>query len=586
VKVGVEPPAIYEKWNSFSRLRVFGNPFAQHRPWTWGISPTFPQEKIVSQMILSIDSAAFTPIEYYRAKAEDVAHLRYDVTNMAHFLRGDADVLVVGVGGGRDIVSSLVFEQKSVTGVEINQAILDIINRVFADFTGRLDKEPKVTFVNDEAVSYIARIKDKFDIIQVSLIDTSAATAAGAFALTENSLYTVEAWKIFLDHLNPRGVLTFSRWYYRQRPGEIYRLTSLAVEALKCRGVKDPRRHIMIVGNVKPQSSELWPDGVGTILVSREPFSEKDVWVVEDVARTLKFDVVLTPNSTLDPNFVEIASADNRKFLDQYPLNLAPPTDDSPYFFQLLRLRDIFKRDFWEQGVMSFNLKAVVLLGTLLITVVVLTVACILVPLLLTAGRTPLKGAGPLLCYFAAIGLGFMFIEISQMQRLIIFLGHPVYSLSVVLFTLLVSSSLGSLSTAADTSARPAGSPVVSLTVLLVLLIVFGLVTPWATEALRAAPTWLRITVAVATLFPLGFFMGMAFPLGMQAAHRQSPPLGPWLWGINGAASVCASVAAVAIALASGISAAFWAGAICYALALLALLLSDRPRCLGKGALQ
>src|SRR5262249_30818982 len=156
--------------------------------------------------------------------------------------------------------------------------------------------------------------------------------------------------------------------------------------------------------------------------------------------RTLKFDVVLTPASTLDPTFAAIASPDNRQFLRDYPLNLTAPTDDSPYFFQLLRLRDIFKRQFWEQGVMSFNVKAVVLLGTLLITVIVLTVACILVPLWLTSGRTPGKGAGPLLCYFAAIGLGFMLIEISQMQRLTIFLGHPIYSLSVVLFTLLVSS--------------------------------------------------------------------------------------------------------------------------------------------------
>lgn len=579
VKVGAEPPAIYEKWNSFSRLRVFGNPFQLHRPWTWGISPTYPTDKIVSQMIMSIDAAAFTPIEFYRGKPEEVEHLRYDVTNVVHYLRPQSRVLVIGVGGGRDIVSSLIFKQESVTGVEINQTILEIINRTFAKYTGRLDKEPAVTFVNDEAVSYVARIKDKFDIIQISLIDTSAATAAGAFALTENSLYTAEAWKIFLDHLSPRGVLTVSRWYYRQRPGEMYRLTALAVEALKRCGMKDPRRHVMIVGNVQPHPHELWPDGVGTILVSREPFSDKDIRLLGQVARRMRFDVVLTPDAAGDPTFAAIASPDNRTFLESYPLNITAPTDDKPYFFQLLRLRDIFQRQFWEQGVMSFNLKAVVVLAALLATVLVLTVLCILVPLALTADRAVLKGAGALLGFFAAIGLGFMLIEISQMQRLITFLGHPVYSLSVVLFTLLISSSLGSLSTAAVGRSGLVGSPLARLVGLLLALVVFGMLTPLAVDLCRSTATEVRILVAVTILFPLGFFMGMAFPMGMQVAQRKSPALGPWLWGINGATSVCASVAAVAIALTSGISAAFWAGSACYLLAFVAYLVASRsPR--------
>ena len=579
VKVGAEPPAIYEKWNSYSRLRVFGNPFQLHRPWTWGISPTYPTEKIVSQVIMSIDAAAFTPIEFFRGKPEEVEHLRYDVTNVVHYLRPDSNVLVIGVGGGRDIVSSLIFKQRSVTGVEINQTILDIINRTFGWYTGRLDKEPSVTFVNDEAVSYVARIKEKFDIIQISLIDTSAATAAGAFALTENSLYTAEAWKIFLDHLSQRGILTVSRWYYRQRPGEMYRLTALAVEALERSGVKDPRRHIMIVGNVQPHPKELWPDGVGTILVSREPFSGRDISRLEEVARRMRFDVVLTPAAAADPTFVAIASANNRAFLESYPLNIAAPTDDNPYFFQLLRLRDILQQQFWEQGVMTFNLKAVVVLGALLVTVVVLTVLCILVPLAMTADGEALKGAGALLWFFAAIGLGFMFVEISQMQRLIIFLGHPVFSLSVVLFTLLISSSLGSLSTAAVGRPGPLGSPVARLVGLLLALVVFGALTPFAIDCCRSSATEVRILVAVAILFPLGFFMGMAFPMGMQVAQHKSPALGPWLWGINGATSVCASVAAVAIALTSGISSAFWAGAGCYLLAFAAYLAACRsPR--------
>src|SRR4029434_8928130 len=118
--------------------------------------------------------------------------------------------------------------QKQVTGVEINEGIIDLVNRRFGDFTGHLDRDPRVRFVNDQARSYRARLQDRADIIQISLIDTWAATASGAFVLTENSLYTVEAWDLFLEHLSDHGVLSVSRWFFDSRPGEVYRLTSLA----------------------------------------------------------------------------------------------------------------------------------------------------------------------------------------------------------------------------------------------------------------------------------------------------------------------------------------------------------------------
>src|SRR5437867_5771744 len=142
--------------------------------------------------------------------------LKYDVTNFAHWILNDANVLVIGAGGGRDVLSALAFNQKHVVGVEINGAIINAVNRVFGDFTGHLDRDPRVQFVNDEARSFIARSPEKFDLIQISLIDTWAATAAGAFVLSENSLYTREAWQTFMQHLSDRGVLSVSRWYHKQ----------------------------------------------------------------------------------------------------------------------------------------------------------------------------------------------------------------------------------------------------------------------------------------------------------------------------------------------------------------------------------
>jgi hypothetical protein len=221
----------------------------------------------------------------------------------------------------------------------------------------------------------------------------------------------------------------------------------------------------------------------------------------------------------------------------------------------------------------------VFVLGVLLIVMVALTLSCILLPLILTTKKAALEGAGPLFAFFASIGFGFMFIEISQMQRLIIFLGHPTYGLSVVLFALLLSSGLGSQLTQNVGHQRLAPVAQLRFGLLLFAIVLFGALTPYAIREFQGATTMLRILVASAILFPLGVLMGMAFPLGMRVASTRFSPLTPWLWGLNGATSVCASVLATAISLAASISASFWTGFAWYAVASVALMWAARePR--------
>ena len=240
VKGRFEPRPMYEDWNSFSRIRVSGDPDEPEEPMGWGLSPTYPSGRTVRQLHMDIDAAASTVLTAFNSDARELEHLKFDVTNAVHYIRPGADVLVIGSGGGRDVLSALSFNQRSVLAVEVNQDIIDTVNRRFGTFTGHLDRLPNVAFVADEARSYVARQKRKFDIIQVSLIDSWAATAAGAYVLAENSLYTVEAWKLFLERLTPTGVLTFSRWYVGDRPDEMYRLTSLATAALRAAGWSSP----------------------------------------------------------------------------------------------------------------------------------------------------------------------------------------------------------------------------------------------------------------------------------------------------------------------------------------------------------
>ena len=572
VKGQYEARPLVEKWNSFSRIRVIGNPERAIKPSGWGLSTTLPGELRARELHLDIDSYAGTELTAFSGDPAEVAHLKYDVTNMAHYLRPDSRVLVVGAGGGRDVLSALAFNQKGVTGVEINDGILDLVNRRFGDFTGHLDRDPRVRFVNDEARSYIARLEDRADIIQISLIDTWAATASGAFVLTENSLYTVNAWRIFLDHLAPRGILSVSRWYYADRPGEVYRLATLASTTLLQMGVTRPGDHYAIV-RARPADAVNAPDGVGTMLVSRDPLSTHDLDVLESEAARLNFDVVQSPRRSADATFAAIANGDRlREAIAQHPLNISAPTDDTPFFFHMLRLRDVFDTSRWQdQGIVRFNMTAVGVLGVLLVTVMVLTLFCILLPLLVSARRADFRGAAWHLLFFAAIGFGFMLVEISQVQRLTIFLGHPVYSLSVVLFSLLLSSGAGSLSTARLKSEDGDRSAAIRMVMLVVVLVAFGAITPTAVRHYEASATPVRIAIAVAILVPIGFFMGMAFPIGMRRALGDVPSIAPWLWGVNGAASVSASVLVVVISLAAGISAAFWAGTACYVLALVGL---------------
>jgi hypothetical protein len=573
IKGALEARPLYEKWNSYSRVRVNGRTDVPEPPSGWGLSTATPMDRLVPQLKMDIDVNAGTVMTGFDGDLLDVEHLKYDVTNVGYFLRPGPSVVVIGSGGGRDVLSALAFGASSVTAVEINDAIIDTVNGRFGDFTGHLDRDPRVRFVNDEARSYLARQHDRADVIQISLIDTWAATAAGAFVLSENSLYTVEAWRIFLERLTDRGILSVSRWYFQDRPAEVYRLVALASAALQERGVARPRDHVIVVRNLRAEREGGQPEGVGTLLVSPTPFTPEDVARLARVTGgLLHFEIVVSPAFAADDTFAKLLEpGELDRVTSAFPINIAPPTDDSPFFFQMLRLRDLAAVDLLSAGKNSYNMQAVFVLGVLLMTVLGLAAACILFPLMMTARRGDLAAAGPLVAFFAAIGFGFMLIETSQMQRLIIVLGHPAYGLSVVLFALLLSSGLGSYLTRNVPAAGARQHALRNVAVLLAILLLFGLLTPLVVRSFESATTPVRIAAAVAVLFIPGVFMGMAFPLGMKlAAGRER--LTPWLWGINGATSVSASVIAVCIALTWTISAAFWAGCACYAIALAAVI--------------
>jgi len=570
VKGRREHNLLYEDWNSYSRIAVFGDTEARSEPFGWGMSPLYRSERGVRQLMMNIDASAATVVTAFDGNRDDISYLRYDVSNLAHYLRTDANVLVIGSGGGRDVLSAILFEQQSVTAVEINSATLRMVNEFFGDYTGHLDRRPDVRFVNDEARSFIAhQPENTFDIIQISLIDTWAATAAGAFALTENTLYTVEAWKIFLGRLNDDGILTVTRWFHESNPVEAYRLVSLANAALRNQGISNPRDHMLFARRHIGGPEEDRPEGVGTLLVSSTPFSVADRARFEEVSAELGFVVALSADTAADATFETLATSDDvETFAAAFPYDISPPTDDRPFFFHVLRLPDFLDRNMWETGKMNFNAKAIVVLGGITVIVLGLTALCIGLPLWLMGRRADLSGATPLLAYFMSIGLGFMLVEVAQMQRLIMVLGHPIYALSVVLFTLLVASGIGSGLTSfiPESATRTWGIRLFAALLLVVAMI--AVLMPAIAARVEAATTPIRVSVAILTLAPLGLLMGTAFPMGIRLARRRAYDLTPWLWGLNGATSVCASVLAIVISLSAGITAAMWTGAAAYVVAM------------------
>jgi spermidine synthase len=565
---------LFSKWNSFSRIGVYDRAHGD-----WSLSPKFTGTPGDSRF-MDIDSAASTPILKGTGRAADAAYLRYELTAIAYQLverPGGFTALVIGPGGGRDLLSALVFGATNVDGVEINPIIVrDVMLGRFRDYSGNLYGDPRVAIHVDDGRSFVRRSSKQYDVIQASLVDTWAATAAGAYTLTENSLYTSEAFGEYLDHLTDDGVLTITRWVF-----DGLRLVSLAQEACAARGL-DPARHIAIVRH----------DRVATFLLSKKPFTREQVERLTSHADAMGFAVLYVPDVVGNANGEEsaplppqiaaddppemlqsqtsagdyarfIRAPDPQRFIDAYPVDIRPTTDDRPFFFHTTRLADQFGVAFGRSMLFGNGLSALLTLFGISAALVALFV----VGPLLIGGGLPAAGWARWLAYFGALGAGFMLLEVAMLQRFVLLLGHPVYSLTVTLFSLLLGTGLGSLLTRAVDDQQIRRVTMSALIAIVLLALASRFVIPWLVDAAIPWPLGVRIAVAVAILVPAGILLGMALPGGMRMLAVRRPEIAPWGWGMNGAFSVVGATLAVFIAMNWGFSTTFMAAATVYALA-------------------
>jgi hypothetical protein len=535
----------FDRWNTYSRITAVRSPLADN------LARIF------------IDSDNWTNIMRWDGTRESLKDKRDLFRAFPFRVSPTPNVMIIGPGGGTDVVLALGAGSPSVTAVEMNPLMIQAV-RGFGQEAGNLYDHPNVRLVMNEGRNFTERTSEKYDVIMLGFVDTFAAVSSGGLSLSENYLYTSEALEAYYNHLTDIGVLAIIRW-----PEDVPRLTANATEFLSARGMSmhDIGNHVMAVSERKPTMVQIQGyarpvlEPVQTVfLLSRSPMTrefvdnllekQKDPYIVHAPSR---------PSAPETPQYDRLFSGQISfaHYTDSFDTLATPVKDDRPFYFANDK----------PWGMPNFIIK---LFSIPVVAVLIFSVALLIGGLFLGV-RPP--GARPIF-YFGALGLGFIVCEIALMQRLILLLGHPLYTLVVILFTILLASSLGSLYArrfAPEQIHHKLGWIIVSV---IVLMAVASVALPPILRTALPLTLSLRIALGAAIVFPFGFLMGMPFPLGLRrmALDPKAAPVSA-LWGINGVASVVGSISCIALAVFGGFTWVFAAGAMCYAVAWL-----TRPR--------
>ena len=470
---------------------------------------------------------------------------RINWRSMPYLLKEKPEVLVIGPAGGEEVLCALSLGAKKVIGVELDPAITHLVTHEYRQFIGNIYNNPRVELITDEGRSYVRRSKEKFDIIHQIHSVSPIAIASGAMNLSETYLLTVEAINDYLDHLKEDGILAINRW-------GVVRMVSLAVRALEERGVANPGDHIVVLEGLRSGTTS-------GFFLKNSPFTPEELEIFRRYAPPLRYSLVYSPDrkrenelyySLIDPTLRE-------KLFAHREVNLQPVSDDKPFFNHFLRFGKLklTSPELLDKGMAVVQEHASVgdiILFVVLGEVSVLSLIFIFLPLYFfnrTGLRSPYKGS--FLLYFCCLGLGFILVEISLIQKFVLFMGHPLYSITTVLFSLLVFAGIGSY-----LSGRFRRPPQRALKTIIPgiggLVILLLLLSPPLFNRFLGVATPLRFIISLLMLAPLGLLMGMPFPLGIQMVNRHSPKLIPWVWGVNGYFTVMGSILSVIFALCFG----------------------------------
>jgi Spermine/spermidine synthase domain len=523
------------------------------------------------------DGDSMTVITRFDGRREGLVHLDYTTDALAYHLLKEPRVLVVGGGGGSSVLQALYHQAVWIDVVELDPNMVRLVERDYAEYSGGVYNRPDIRVHVAEARSFVSSSRDAWDVVQIPLLD---AFASGIQGLSETYIYTVEAFEQYLRRLRPGGWLGVTRWL-KLPPRDELKLFATALEAQRRLGIENPEQRLVLLRGLN----------TATLLVKNGVVTDTEIAKAKAFASERSFDLCYYPGIGADevnrfnvldePYFFAGATAligmGRDAFLARYKFDIAPSTDDRPYFFDFFKWRTLpelmaIRR---SGGAGLLELGKLILIATL-IQAALLSAVLIMVPL--WTKRQVLARSSRIwrvATYFFALGLGFMFVEIAFIQKFILFLGHPLYAVAVVLAGFLLFAGIGSAASSwfaeridarhganAERGLRLSAIQLAAIGIIAVSLL-YLLVLPALFDSLRALADISRFLISLGLIAPLAFFMGMPFPLGLS--RMRSGTLVPWAWGVNGCASVLGAILASLIAMTLGFSSVVLAAGLLYA---------------------
>jgi spermidine synthase len=526
-----------------------------------------------AQIGVFTDGDALSPITAFDGDLEPLAYLDFTTAALPYHLLDRPQVLVLGAGGGADVLLALYHDAQRIDAVELNPQLAQLVGGRYADFASDLYERPEVRLHIGEARGFVAASADRYELIQIPLLDAFAAAAAGTVSLNASFVYTIEAFETYLDHLEPGGYLAITRWL-KLPPRDSAKLFLTALRTLERRSVAEPARQLALIRS--------WE--TTTLLVKNGPLTPAEVERIRTFAGERSFDLAYYPgiraeeanryNVLQEPYFFEAAQRlieDPAGFLERYKFDLTPATDDRPYFFDFFKWAAL--PELWAVSAQSGGALldwGYLILTATLVQAALLSALLVLLPLWLGTGTRRRAGLWRIAVYFGAIGLAFLFIEIASIQRFTLFLAHPLYAIGVVLAGFLVFAGIGS-GVAPALEQRLAGARIGALDAAILAIVVLAtlyiLALPPVFAVLIALSDPAKIALSLALIAPLAFFMGMPFPLALARLKASAPHLVPWAWAINGCASVLSAILATLLAMTFGTRIVVFTAAALYLIA-------------------
>ncbi len=545
---------IEERSSPLGMLSVVQSPEVPFR-YIPGLSMASDVEPL-EQLGIFTNGDGMSAISKYPEKLEELGYLDFQTSSLAYHL-GDPDkVLILGAGGGSEILQALYNKVESIDAIEIDPQMVDLVGTKFAEFSGNIYARKGVTVHTAEARGFIASSKEKYDLIQMSMVDSFGASSAGLQSLSENYLYTVEAFQLYLRHLKPDGYLSLTRWL-KLPPRDTLKLFATAITALEKNGVEDPKKHLVLIRGLQ----------TSTLIIKNGIFSSAEIKELKRFCDERFFDTAyydglaksgVNRYNILDRHYffegTQALLEHREQYFSDYKFDIRPATDDRPYFYHFFKWKTLGEI-FALRGMGGLHLLEwgyLVLIASLL-QAIIASIVLILLPLMWYRKAEKSRIATSkkrVLVYFFALGLSFLFLEIYFIQRFILFLSHPIYTIAVVLGSFLIFAGLGSsYSKRLGTLKGYSKSARYGIVGIFLFGLFYVLTLDHIFSFLLTQTDSIKIVASVVLIAPLSFAMGMPFPMGLSELGRHSESLIPWAWGVNGCASVISAVATTLVAM-------------------------------------